>query len=89
MIQQILENKNLYTVGEIFQERFLEFFEVFKDCFMSPEFYNDGPYDYTDTEILRVQQIIQNVIKTTDSKETMLIKKREIRMIGDDKNSKK
>ena len=65
-------------------ERFLEFFEVFKDCFMPPEFYNEGPYDYNDTEILRVQQIIQNVIKTTDSKETMLIKKREIRMIGDE-----
>ena len=51
-------------------ERFLEFFKVFKDCFMPPEFYNEGPYDYNDTEILRVQQIIQNVIKTTDSKET-------------------
>ena len=65
-------------------ERFLEFFEVFKDCFMSPEFYNDGPYDYTDTEILRVQQIIENVIKTSDSRETMLTKKRQIRIIGDE-----
>jgi hypothetical protein len=35
-------------------ERFLSFFQVFKDCFMPPEFYNQGPYDYKDHEILRV-----------------------------------
>jgi hypothetical protein len=51
---------------------------------MPPEFYNEGPYDYNDTEKLRVKKIIENVIKTSDSKETMLIKKREIRMIGDE-----
>jgi hypothetical protein len=35
-------------------EKYLEFFEIYKDCFMPPEFFNDNPYDYNDSEILRV-----------------------------------
>ena len=35
-------------------EQFLEFFEVYKDCFMPAEFFNDSLYDYNDSEILRV-----------------------------------
>ena len=63
-------------------EKFLEFFEVYKDCFMPPEFFNDSPYDYNDSEILRVQRIIENVIKSNDSRDTILAKKNEIRWIG-------
>ena len=49
---------------------------------MPLEFYQDGPYDYNETEILRVQTIIENVIKTSDSRDVMLEKKNELRMIG-------
>ena len=63
-------------------ERFLEFFEIYKDCFMPLEFYLDGPYDYNETEIQRVQSIIKNVIKTSDSRDVILEKKNELRMIG-------
>ena len=60
-------------------EKFLEFFEVYKDCFMPPEFFNDNPYDYNEKEIIRVQRIIENVIKSTDSRDVILDKKNKIR----------
>ena len=50
---------------------------------MPPEFFKDTPYDYNVSEILRVQEIIENVIKTSDSRETVLAKKRQIRQIAD------
>ena len=60
-------------------EKFVEFFEVYKDCFMPPEFFNDNSYDYNEKEIIRVQKIIENVIKSTDSRDVILDKKNKIR----------
>ena len=49
---------------------------------MPPEFFIDNPYDYNEKEIIKVQRIIENVIKSTDSRDEMLEKKNQIRLIG-------
>ena len=49
---------------------------------MPPKFFCDEPFNYSQAHKARIQVILENVIKTTDSTDVVLLKKSNIRRAG-------